>query len=208
MVISHKVHIVDIVLLGTSCAPCTILPSSAFSHIHVCKLIVLQSIWYHLSGLIYWLITDSFLDRMVFFGFTNWLTLLTTCKWVTNHQIGWQSEFLTNWLIDWLFKCLTKSLPDYFSDWLIDRYNGWLVDWLTGWLNDLLTCLLTHPLPNWLTGWLACDLLTNWLSDWLNSRLFDWWLIYWLTNGLTYNWFIDSLTDRWMIDLHVLVTAD
>ena len=37
MVISHKVHIVDIVLLGTSCAPCTILPSSAFSHIHVSK---------------------------------------------------------------------------------------------------------------------------------------------------------------------------
>ena len=40
MVISHKVHIVDIFLLGTSCAPCinyTILPSSAFSHIHVCK---------------------------------------------------------------------------------------------------------------------------------------------------------------------------
>ena len=37
MVISHKVHIVDIVLLGTSCAPYTILPSSAFSHIHVCK---------------------------------------------------------------------------------------------------------------------------------------------------------------------------
>ena len=32
MVISHKVHIVDIVLLGTSCAPYTILPSSAFSH--------------------------------------------------------------------------------------------------------------------------------------------------------------------------------
>ena len=29
--------IIDIVLLGTSCAPCTILPSSAFSHIHVCK---------------------------------------------------------------------------------------------------------------------------------------------------------------------------
>ena len=37
MVISHKVHMVDIVLLGTSCAPNTILPSSAFSHIHVCK---------------------------------------------------------------------------------------------------------------------------------------------------------------------------
>ena len=39
MVISHKVHIVDIFLLGTSCAPYwyTILPSSAFSHIHVCK---------------------------------------------------------------------------------------------------------------------------------------------------------------------------
>ena len=113
--------IVDIVLLGTSCAPYwyTILPSSALSDIHVCKLsIVLQPIWYHLSGVIYWLITDSFLDRMVFFGFTNWLTLLTTCKWVTNHQIGWQYEFLTNWLIDWLFKCLRVCLIIFLTDWL------------------------------------------------------------------------------------------
>ena len=126
--------------------------------------IVQQSIWYYLSGLIYWLITDSFLYRMVFFGFTNWLTLLTTCKWVTNHQIGWQSEFLTDWMINWLFKCLTKSLPDYFSDWLTDSLTDimadLLSDWLTGWLNDLFTCLLTHPLPNWLTDWLAGWLVT------------------------------------------------
>ena len=182
MVISHKVHIVDIVLLGTSCAPCTILPSSAFSHIHVSKYSSAVLLWYHLSGLSYWLITDRDLDRMVFFGFTNWLTLLTSCKWVTNHQIGWQSEFLTNWLIDWLFKCLTKSLPDYFSDWLTDSLTDIMADLLTDWLADWMTYWpaywLTHCLTDWLTGWLACDLLTNWLNDWLNSRLFDWWLIY------------------------------
>ena len=159
MVISHKVHIVGIVLLGTSCAPYILFCQVPLLVIYMYVSIVLQSIWYHLSGLIYWLITDSFLDRMVFFGFTNWLTLLTTCKWVTNHQIGWQSEFLTNWLIDWLFKCLTKSLPDYFSDWLTDSLTDIMADLLTDWLADWMTYWpaywLTHCLTDWLAGWLV-----------------------------------------------------
>ena len=52
-----------------------IMPSSSFSDL----LLVLQSTWCHLSGLIYWLI-DLFLEWMVLSWLTNWLNI----KWVAD----------------------------------------------------------------------------------------------------------------------------
>ena len=83
MVISHKVHIVDIFLLGTSCAPYTILPSSAFSHIHVCKYssAIYDTIW--VDWFTDWSLTVFWIEWSFLVLLTDWPYWLHVNEWLT-----------------------------------------------------------------------------------------------------------------------------
>ena len=126
--------------------------------------IVLQSTWYHLSGLI---------DLLTVSSSGPWLIDQLT-KWVTVWPISW----LTNWFIDcsdcltvWLMDCLIILLTDWLPSGLKDCLtlpDDWLTLWLTKWL--------TNWLISWLFDWVA-DYLTAWMNDLLTDLpilLTDW----------------------------------